>query len=113
MTAGPYHRSTDELPGDPTSRCCRRATLIARDVLEWPASETPTLANRMPTAPSYLRSPGDTIFRAFKFDVLRVVDGRIAEITTFGAALFPQFGLAPTLGLGHLGGAGPARPHRG
>ncbi len=33
----------------------------------------------------------------FKLDVLRVVDGRIAEITTFGAELFPQFGLAPTL----------------
>jgi RNA polymerase sigma-70 factor (TIGR02960 family) len=57
----------------------------------------PTVANRMPTAASYLRSPGDTIFRAFKFDVLRVVDGQIAEITTFGAALFPQFGLAATL----------------
>ena len=57
----------------------------------------PTTANRMPTAASYLRAPGDSIFRAFKFDVLRVVDGRIAEITTFGAELFPQFGLAPTL----------------
>jgi RNA polymerase sigma-70 factor (TIGR02960 family) len=57
----------------------------------------PTVANRMPTAASYLRAPGDTIHRAFKFDVLRVVDGKIAEITTFGAALFPQFGLPPTL----------------
>lgn len=57
----------------------------------------PTVANRMPTAASYLRAPGDTIHRAFKFDVLRVVDGKIAEITTFGAALFPQFGLPTTL----------------
>ncbi len=57
----------------------------------------PTLANRMPTAASYLRRPGDTEFRAFKFDVLRVVDGRIAEITTFGTELFPAFGLPPTL----------------
>jgi RNA polymerase sigma-70 factor (ECF subfamily) len=57
----------------------------------------PTLANRMPTAASYLRRPGDTEFRAFKFDVLRVVDGRIAEITTFGIELFPAFGLPPTL----------------
>ena len=40
-----------------------------------------------------LRAWGDTTFRAFKFDVLRVVDGRIAEITTFGAELFPAFGL--------------------
>jgi RNA polymerase sigma-70 factor (TIGR02960 family) len=57
----------------------------------------PTMANRMPTAASYLRRPGDTEFRAFKFDVLRIVDGRIAEITTFGTQLFPQFGLPPTL----------------
>lgn len=56
-----------------------------------------TVANRMPTAASYLRAPGDTVYRAFKFDVLRVVDGRIAEITTFGPALFAQFGLPETL----------------
>jgi hypothetical protein len=29
--------------------------------------------------------------------VLRVEDGRIAEITTFNAALFEAFGLPPTL----------------
>ena len=57
----------------------------------------PTSANRMPTAASYLRVPGDSLFRAFKFDVLRIVGGRIAEITTFGAELFPAFGLAPIL----------------
>jgi RNA polymerase sigma-70 factor (ECF subfamily) len=51
----------------------------------------------MPTAASYLRQPGDSEFRAFKFDVLRIEDGRIAEITTFGAGLFPAFGLPPTL----------------
>jgi RNA polymerase sigma-70 factor (TIGR02960 family) len=57
----------------------------------------PTLANRMPTAASYLRRPGDSEFRAFKFDVLRIEDGLIAEITTFGAGLFPAFGLPKTL----------------
>jgi RNA polymerase sigma-70 factor (TIGR02960 family) len=57
----------------------------------------PTMANRMPTAASYLRQPGDSVYRAFKFDVLRIEDGKIAEITTFGAALFPAFGLPPTL----------------
>jgi RNA polymerase sigma-70 factor (ECF subfamily) len=57
----------------------------------------PTAANRMPCAASYLRAHGDTEFRAFKFDVLRVVDGGVAEITTFGSALFPAFGLPPTL----------------
>ena len=57
----------------------------------------PTIANRMPTAASYLRAPGDDTYRAFKLDVLRVADGRIAEITTFGWSLFPQFGLSMTL----------------
>ncbi len=57
----------------------------------------PTMANRMPTAASYLRRFGDTQFRAFKFDVIRVADDKIAEITTFGPSLFPQFGLPPIL----------------
>jgi RNA polymerase sigma-70 factor (ECF subfamily) len=57
----------------------------------------PTSANRMPTAASYLRRPGDGTFRAFKFDVLRVREGRICEITTFGPHLFDAFGLPATL----------------
>ena len=57
----------------------------------------PTMANRMPTAASYLRRPGDTEFRAFKLDVLRIDGGVIAEITTFGHAHFADFGLPPTL----------------
>ncbi|MGC1211413.1 MAG: RNA polymerase subunit sigma-70 [Micromonospora sp.] len=57
----------------------------------------PTSANRLPAAASYLRRPGDPVFRAFKLDVLRIRDGRIAEITTFGHALFPAFGLPGTL----------------
>jgi RNA polymerase sigma-70 factor (TIGR02960 family) len=57
----------------------------------------PTSANRMPTAASYLRRPADTEFRAFKFDVLRIENGRIAEITTFGPELFPAFGLPAIL----------------
>jgi len=57
----------------------------------------PTRANRMPTAASYLRRPGDSEFRAFKFDVLRIREGVVAEITTFGPELFPAFGLPPIL----------------
>jgi RNA polymerase sigma-70 factor (TIGR02960 family) len=57
----------------------------------------PTRANRMPAAASYLRAFGDDTYRAFKLDVLRTRDGRIAEITTFDAKLFEQFGLPPTL----------------
>jgi RNA polymerase sigma-70 factor (ECF subfamily) len=57
----------------------------------------PTWANRMPTAASYLRRPGDSTFRGFKLDVLRVEGDRIGEITTFGAELFARFGLPPTI----------------
>lgn len=53
----------------------------------------PTAVNRMPAAASYLRRPGDTVFRPFKLDVLRVQGGLIAEITTFGPAPFPTLGL--------------------
>jgi RNA polymerase sigma-70 factor (ECF subfamily) len=37
------------------------------------------------------------VFRAFKFDVMRMDAGAIVEITTFNAELFPAFGLPPTL----------------
>jgi RNA polymerase sigma-70 factor (ECF subfamily) len=57
----------------------------------------PTAANRLPAAASYLREWGDDTFRAFKLDVIRIVDGGIAEITTFGYSRFPAFGLPATL----------------
>jgi RNA polymerase sigma-70 factor (ECF subfamily) len=53
----------------------------------------PTGVNRMPAAASYLRRPGDTVFRGFKLDVLRVEGDAIAEITTFGPSLFGVLGL--------------------
>ena len=53
----------------------------------------PVGANRMPAAASYLRRPGDTQFRAFKLDVMRIEAGMIVEITTFNAELFTAFGL--------------------
>jgi RNA polymerase sigma-70 factor (ECF subfamily) len=73
------------------------APLLERALSEGDWRLLPTIANRMPTAASYLRAPGDSIHRAFKFDVLRIVDDRIAEITTFGPALFARFGLPETL----------------
>ena len=57
----------------------------------------PTWANRMLAAGNYLRRPDDSRFRAFKLDVLRVEDGVIAEITTFGPDLFQAFRLGPEL----------------
>jgi RNA polymerase sigma-70 factor (ECF subfamily) len=56
-----------------------------------------TAANRMPAAASYLRQPGDSEFRAFKLDVIRVDGGKIAELTTFGAGVFASFGLPDVL----------------
>jgi RNA polymerase sigma-70 factor (ECF subfamily) len=52
-----------------------------------------TTANRSPAAANYLRAPGDDVFRALSLDVLRMVDGEIAEITTFEPELFCFFGL--------------------
>ena len=49
-------------------------------------------ANRMPAALSYLRRPGDSQFRAFKIDVLRVERGIIREITTFDPRLVGTLG---------------------
>jgi hypothetical protein len=60
----------------------------------------PTMANRQPTAASYLRRSGDTEFRAFKFDVLRIDGESIVEITTFGPELFGAFGLPSILTTG-------------
>ena len=57
----------------------------------------PIHANRMPAMASYLRAPGDTAFRGFKLDVVRFEGGAVAEITTFGSALFHEFGLPPVL----------------
>jgi RNA polymerase sigma-70 factor (TIGR02960 family) len=54
-------------------------------------------ANRQPAAASYLRPWGGSEFEAFKFDILRIEGGKVAEITTFDAGLFPVFGLQPTL----------------
>ena len=73
------------------------APLIQRAAQDGEWRLVPTQANRLPTAASYLRRPGDSEFRAFKFDVLRIEAGVIAEITTFGPSLFPAFGLPPNL----------------
>jgi RNA polymerase sigma-70 factor (TIGR02960 family) len=57
----------------------------------------PAAVNRMPAAAGYLRRPGDTRFRAFKLDVMRMQAGAIAEITVFNADLFSALSLPPAL----------------
>jgi RNA polymerase sigma-70 factor (ECF subfamily) len=56
-----------------------------------------TGCNRMPAAACYLRPWDATGFIAFKIDVLRIVDGKVAEVTTFNSTLFPELGLPVTL----------------
>ncbi|MCW2882704.1 MAG: polymerase subunit sigma-70 [Sphaerisporangium sp.] len=57
----------------------------------------PTWANRQPVAAAYLRKAGDSEYRPAWLGVLRVEDGLVAEITTFGDQYFPLFGLPPAL----------------
>lgn len=71
--------------------------LLARATAEGDWRLVPAHANRMPAAASYLRRREDTVFRAFKLDVLRIEHGAVAEITTFGPELFDAFGLSATL----------------
>jgi RNA polymerase sigma-70 factor (ECF subfamily) len=55
----------------------------------------PVRANGRPAVATYLRHDGR--FHAFGLNVLHVVDGRVAEVTTFVPAVFAAFGLAATL----------------
>jgi RNA polymerase sigma-70 factor (TIGR02960 family) len=56
-----------------------------------------TRANRQPALGGYVCRPGTTVYRAQVLDVLRIEDGKIAEITSFEPHLFPAFGLPLTL----------------
>ncbi|MGC5011177.1 RNA polymerase subunit sigma-70 [Streptosporangium sp. DT93] len=57
----------------------------------------PTRANRQPAAAAYLRRPGESGYHGSWLGVLRVEDGLVTEITTFGPELFPAFGLPASL----------------
>ncbi len=57
----------------------------------------PVWANRQPAMAGYLRQPGERSYRAQVLNVLRVEDGRIAEITAFQPEVFDAFGLPATL----------------
>jgi RNA polymerase sigma-70 factor (ECF subfamily) len=58
-----------------------------------------TFANRQPAVANYLRREGESEYRAFAMDVLRInlESGMIDEIMTFEAPVFPAFGLPETL----------------
>ncbi|MEJ3651452.1 RNA polymerase subunit sigma-70 [Actinomycetes bacterium KLBMP 9759] len=53
-----------------------------------------TRANNAPAYAVYAREPGsDGPFEPFAFSVLRVEDGLVVELTTFGTDMIPAFGL--------------------
>jgi RNA polymerase sigma-70 factor (TIGR02960 family) len=56
-----------------------------------------TRANRQPAVAAYARRPGDDGYTPLALDVLRIVDGAVAEIVTFDGSLFDRFGLPKTL----------------
>ncbi|MGH2952768.1 MAG: sigma-70 family RNA polymerase sigma factor [Solirubrobacterales bacterium] len=54
-----------------------------------------TRANGQPAVACYRRRPGEREYRPLALDVLRVAEGRVAEIVTFPSELFPAFELPP------------------
>ncbi|MFI5607285.1 RNA polymerase subunit sigma-70 [Amycolatopsis sp. NPDC051903] len=51
----------------------------------------PTRANGLPALATSLRADG--VLHPFGLNTLRIADGRVAEVTTFSADVFPLFGL--------------------
>ncbi|WP_034593931.1 RNA polymerase subunit sigma-70 [Hamadaea tsunoensis] len=59
--------------------------------LDW--RTVPSSANGRPALINYLRTPGESVYRGLVVDVLRIEDGRIAEINAFvGAGHVAAFG---------------------
>jgi RNA polymerase sigma-70 factor (TIGR02960 family) len=54
-------------------------------------------ANRQPAVACYVRKPGDEGYSPLAIDVLRIVDGAVADIVTFDGSVFSWFGLPETL----------------
>ena len=53
----------------------------------------PTHLNRQPTLATYLRTPDDTLYHPFGFDIFRIEQALIAEMTAFEIKDFKRFGL--------------------
>ena len=56
-----------------------------------------TRANTQPALACYLKRPGQDEYRPMALDVIRIEEGRVAEIVTFPPAVFPSFGLPAKL----------------
>ena len=69
----------------------------ALDVHEFALRCVTTRANGLPAVAAYVRRAGDPAWSALAMDVLRIEEGAIAEILTFGPDVFGAFELPPTL----------------
>jgi RNA polymerase sigma-70 factor, ECF subfamily len=56
-----------------------------------------TRANMQPAVVNYLKRPDDSEYRLMTLDVIRIEEGRIAEIVTFAPGQLAAFELPPTL----------------
>lgn len=56
-----------------------------------------TAANRQPATAAYLRPRGEFTYRLASLHVLRIEDGEIAEVTTFGPEFCTAFDLPPAV----------------
>jgi RNA polymerase sigma-70 factor (ECF subfamily) len=56
-----------------------------------------TRANMQPALACYLKSPGESEYRPMALDVIRIEEGRVAEIVTFPPQVFPSFDLPDEL----------------
>jgi len=89
------------MPPMPTWYDGREAIATFHSEQVFPAGEwrlVPVGVNRQPAVAIYLKRPGEAEHRALAFDLLRMEEGLVAEITAFVLPqLFPAFGLPPTL----------------
>jgi RNA polymerase sigma-70 factor (TIGR02960 family) len=56
-----------------------------------------TRANRQPAVACYVRKPGEDRYTPLAIDVLRIVDGVVADIVVFDGSVFGWFGLPEAL----------------
>ncbi len=56
-----------------------------------------TRANRQPAVANYVKRPGDDAYTPMALDVIRIQDGAVIDIVTFGPNVFEAFGLPRTL----------------
>lgn len=57
----------------------------------------PVRANMQPALASYIRVPGESVYRGFALTILRVEEGKVVEVSAFHPDLFGAFGLPEEL----------------